>query len=480
VPDSSESEKLCFAEHLSVLAASPKVSAADALAEAELRYRMIFEGAADAIFLVDVESLEIVDANLSACELFGYQYSEFIGRAVADISAEPEKSLATIRRGATLTTPRRMLKRSDGTTFVAEIYGTQIHYADRMVRASFIRDITSRLEMERARASSETKFALAFAASPDAVNINRLADGMYVEVNQGFTNLTGYTAEETVGRTSVEIEIWADVEQRAELVRRILADGFVDDFEADFRHRDGGIRPGSMSARIIDVDGVPHILSVTRDITELRRTAQELARSNTRLEEIVREVTTTLGRVVEIRDPYTFGHQERVASLCRAIAAEMGMDEADIEAVEMAALVHDVGKLAVPAEILNKPGKLSAVEFGLIQSHSERGHEILSGVAFPWPLAQIVLQHHERQDGSGYPEGLSGDDILLPARVLCIADVVEAMASYRPYRPALGLEAAIEEIRGLPQKFDADARAACLRLYERGDLDFLRDDSRRA
>jgi len=231
-----------------------------------------------------------------------------------------------------------------------------------------------------------------------------------------------------------------------------------------------------VSARLIHIGGEPHILSVTRDISDQKRTAEELEQSNARLGRMVRDMTTTLGRVVETRDPYTHGHQERVARVSKALAAEMKLPDDEIEAVSMAALVHDVGKLSVPAEILNKPGALSEVEFGLIRVHSERGYAILADVDFPWPIAQIVLQHHERCDGSGYPRGLLGEEILLPARILAIADVVEAMASHRPYRPALGLEAAIDEIRDNSQKYDAEARAACLRLYESGELDFLRED----
>jgi putative nucleotidyltransferase with HDIG domain len=247
----------------------------------------------------------------------------------------------------------------------------------------------------------------------------------------------------------------------------------VDNFEAGFRYKDGVVRTGLMSCRVIEVGGEACLLSMTRDISERKRAEDDLARSNARLAEMVLEITRTLGRVVEIRDPYTHGHQERVAQVSRAIAMEMGLSAADIQACEMSALVHDVGKLAVPAEILNKPGVLSDVEFGLIKAHSERGFEILKGVEFPWPMAQIVLQHHERQDGSGYPNGLAGEDILLPARILAIADVVEAMASYRPYRPALGLAAAIAEIEGYPERFDVDARAACLSLNARSELAFL-------
>lgn len=201
----------------------------------------------------------------------------------------------------------------------------------------------------------------------------------------------------------------------------------------------------------------------------LREAAEDgLRRSNEQLEHMVHDVTRAMGRIVETRDPYTQGHEVRVAGLSRQIARRMGLSNDDQEAVEMAGMVHDIGKLCVPAEILTKPGSLSAAEFSLIKQHAQQGFEILKDIAFPWPIAEIVLQHHERMDGSGYPDGLRGDDINRLARVLAVADVVEAMASDRPYRPALGIEVAIAEIRNDRSKFDLDVVAACLSLHDDG------------
>jgi putative nucleotidyltransferase with HDIG domain len=188
------------------------------------------------------------------------------------------------------------------------------------------------------------------------------------------------------------------------------------------------------------------------------------------LEALLREVTETMGLVVEARDPYTQGHQLRVAKLCGQLTREMGLPDRDVAGIEIAALVHDIGKLSVPAEILTKPGKLSDKEFALIKDHSQAGYDILKGIDFGWPVADIALQHHERMDGSGYPNALTGEDILLAARVVAVADVVEAMASHRPYRAALGVDAGVREILGHPEKFDPQVIAACARLYERGAL----------
>ena len=174
--------------------------------------------------------------------------------------------------------------------------------------------------------------------------------------------------------------------------------------------------------------------------------------------------------MVEMRDPYTSGHQRRVANLAPAIAAEMGLSSELIEGIRMAGAIHDIGKIAVPAEILSKPGKITETEFEMIKAHSQIGYNILKEIEFPWPIAKIVLQHQERIDGSGYPAGLSDGKIILEARILAVADVVEAMSSHRPYRPALGIDTALEGIfKNRDILYDSDVVDACVKLFrERG------------
>lgn len=173
----------------------------------------------------------------------------------------------------------------------------------------------------------------------------------------------------------------------------------------------------------------------------------------------------TVASVAEMKDPHTAGHQRQVARLSCDIAKEMGLSDEKIEGIRVAAMVHDIGKINVPAEILSKSGTLDRIEFDLVKTHPQGGYDILKQIRFPWPVAEIVLQHHERMNGSGYPQGLKGDDILLEARVLAVADVVEAMSSHRPYRPALGIDRAIEEIKKNKSKlYDRDVVAACLRV----------------
>jgi PAS domain S-box-containing protein len=207
-------------------------------------------------------------------------------------------------------------------------------------------------------------------------------------------------------------------------------------------------------------------VSVVRDITEKKQAEEELQRTVENLRRAINTTIQVMVSAVETRDPYTAGHQARSADLARAIAMEMGLPQEKIAAIRMAGSIHDIGKLSIPAEILSKPTKLSDLEFALIKEHTRRGFEMLKDVESPWPLAEIVFQHHERMDGSGYPRNLKGEEILIEARILTVADVVEAMASHRPYRPGRGIEAALEEIEKNSGIFyDNTVVDACLRLF---------------
>jgi len=205
---------------------------------------------------------------------------------------------------------------------------------------------------------------------------------------------------------------------------------------------------------------------IGQDVTESKLAEKELKQTLESLRKSVGATIQVMVSAVEMRDPYTAGHQIRTADLARAIATEMGLPKNKIDGIRMAGSIHDIGKLSIPAEILSKPAKLTNNEFNLIKEHSYSGYEMLKYVESPWPLAQIVYQHHERMNGSGYPRNLKGDEILMESRIMAVADVVEAMASHRPYRPALGIEAALGEIeknRGI--FYDNTVADACLRLF---------------
>lgn len=202
------------------------------------------------------------------------------------------------------------------------------------------------------------------------------------------------------------------------------------------------------------------------ELTVAERT-ENLQNTLGKLERTLDGVVHAIALTVDKRDPYTAGHQERVAHLASTIAKTMGLPEEQAKGLEMAAHIHDIGKIAVPSDILSKPGKLSDIEFALIKTHSTVGYEILRPIEFPWPVAEVVYQHHEKIDGSGYPRGLSGKEILLEAKILAVADVVEAMAFHRPYRPALGIDKALSEIvRGKGRFFEPEVVKSCLMIFK--------------
>ncbi|MCL5035900.1 MAG: response regulator [Chloroflexi bacterium] len=252
---------------------------------------------------------------------------------------------------------------------------------------------------------------------------------------------------------------------------------------ADAFHSDSILNPGSNVVLVKDEGKkIPILVSLSfiedekgnktglviafRDITERREAEQKLQLSYETLKKTFEEMVTTLATTLEKRDPYTAGHQQRVANLAVAIAEDMGLSDEEIELIFMAGLIHDLGKIYVPAEILNKPGHLTELEFGMIKTHPEVGYEILKNVDFPWEVARVVHEHHERLNGTGYPNGIKKHEILMASRILSIADVVEAMASHRPYRPALSISVALDEIlKNKGTLYDPEAVEACLNVF---------------
>jgi PAS domain S-box-containing protein len=335
------------------------------------------------------------------------------------------------------------------------------------------REITDRKRAEDLLRSLSSRQEAILAAVPEII--------MEVDNNKVYTwaNSAGieFFGEDVIGK---EAAFYFEGEQETYDKVSPLFSGAQDIIyiESWQRRSDGEKKLLAWWCRVLkDEDGnVTGALSSARDITERKRAEKQLQDT---LESLRRAVGVTIQVMVstlETRDPYTAGHQIRSADLSRAIATEMGLPKEKIEGIRMAGSIHDIGKLSIPAEILSKPTKLSDIEFRLIKEHARRGYEILINVESPWPLAEIVYQHHERLDGSGYPRNLKGDEILLEARILGVADVVEAMASHRPYRPGLGIEAALNEIENNRGIFYDNAVAdACLRLFR--DKGFKLEDT---
>ena len=337
-------------------------------------------------------------------------------------------------------------------------------------------EIAERKRKEEALLESEELSASLLNHSPNPVLVVN-PDTSVRYINFSLEQLTGFSLVEVINRRA-PYPWWGEEDaERVSDYYELVASGGTFRREYLFKKKNGAPLWVEVSMTTISGEkGPKYAVANWVDITERKNAeaARELAErllteTNVKLRDTVDGIVVSMAKVVETRDPYTAGHQERVARLAIAIAQEMGLPEEEIRGVGVAAVLHDLGKIDVPAEILSKPSKLKDKEYSLIQDHSMAGYEILKNVDFPWPVAQIVLQHHERIDGTGYPHGASGEDILLGARILAVADVVEAMSSHRPYRPSLGLEKGLEEVsrfKGI--KFDEKVVKACLALFAEG------------
>ncbi|MBA4421811.1 MAG: hypothetical protein C0390_01775, partial [Syntrophus sp. (in: bacteria)] len=327
-------------------------------------------------------------------------------------------------------------------------------------------EIIERKLAEEELQKSETLFQNILDNSSTVVFLKDL-EGRYITINRRYEELFHVTRKDVVGKSDYDIfpQEHADRFQQHDLLA--LHKGGPIDVEEGVPHDDGLHTYISVKFPIFSAEGKPYaVCGIATDITERKRAEEQLQHTLESLRKAVGATIQIMTATVEARDPYTAGHQIRSADLARAIATEMGLPLDKIDAIRMAGSIHDIGKISIPAEILSKPTKLTEIEFSLIKEHSRRGYEILKGVESPWNLAEIAYQHHERMDGSGYPRQLKGGEILIEARIMAVADVVEAMASHRPYRPAQGLDAALEEIeknKGI--LYDADAADVCLRLF---------------
>ena len=331
-----------------------------------------------------------------------------------------------------------------------------------------------RKKTEEALSKSQQEFASIFKDNPEAiVYVNE--QGNILDINSRFFELFGYSLEEIKGKNinSGIIHPSDKIIEGKDLDSKALFKGYIN-FETIRKKKDGTLFPVSISGSPIVVNGRPRgMIGIFIDITNRKTTEEQLKESFKKLQKTMEDSIYSISLVTEARDAYTAGHQQKVSKLAVALAKEMGFPKDKVEGIKIAALIHDVGKINLPAEILSKPGKLSEIEFNLIKNHSQTGYDILKKVDFLWPIARIVLQHHEKINGSGYPRGLKGDEILLEAKIICVADVVEAMSSHRPYRPALGINKALEEIsknKGI--LYDQEVVDVCLELFKEKDFKF--------
>jgi len=293
-------------------------------------------------------------------------------------------------------------------------------------------------------------------------------------VSRGIIELTGYRPEEIIGNKELSYSDLIYAEDR-EMVWDLIQESFAagDYYEIEYKivTKSGQVKYVLERGKVVagENGGEVFVEGFISDVTDLRVARREAEESKEKLEATFSSTINALSRIVEIRDPYTAGHQRKVGLLAASISRRMGLEDRVCENIRMSGLLHDIGKLWIPSEILSKPGRLNHIEFEMVKEHSRLGYEVLKEIEFDFPIADYVIQHHERLNGSGYPHGLKREEILLPARIIAVADVVEAISSHRPYRPAFGIEVAIEEITsGAGTLYDGSVTRACVDLLEEG------------
>ena len=421
------------------------------------------------------ETFQLVDYNQAAKVATKEEVTKHLGKDVDEIYQNRPEILENMHQ---CFTEKKIIQREFQSRYFMPGRTVVVTYA--FVPPDLImfhaQDITDRKLAEDKLKESEDKYRSIFENAVEGI-FQSTADRHYLNVNPAFARMHGFeTPEEMIrGVSSIAQQPYVYPEERQRIIEEVAEKGAVIGREAERYRKDGSKFWASLNVRAVcDSQGVALYYEGTlEDITSRKLAEEGLRQSMEKLRKSLLGTIRAISSTVETRDPYTAGHQRRVSSLARVIAQEMGLPNDTIDTIRMVGSIHDIGKISVPAEILSKPGTLTDIEFGLIKVHPQSGYDILKDAELPYPIAEIVLQHHERLDGSGYPQGLKDDQILLEARVISVADVVEAIASHRPYRPARGIDAALEEIeknKGI--LYDARVVEACLRLFREKGFKF--------
>jgi PAS domain S-box-containing protein len=452
-----------------------------ALRESEENFRCSLEDSPLGIRIATAKG-ETLYANQAALEIYGYDSIEELERTPLAERYTPESyadfQIRKEKRGRGEFGPSEYdisIMRKNGKIRHVQVFRKGVIWNGAKQFQIIYHDITDRKQAEEALRKSEHLHRIITNNIRDTVSLLDI-NFRATWINPSVTKTIGFTLDE-LAQVPLDRQLTPDSMQRVQdlMLKHLTAENLADKNkelnatgEFEFYRKNGDIFWNEINISLLrDADGKPTgFLTVGRDITERKRAEEERQQSFERMRKALGATVHSISVIVEMKDPYTSGHQQRVSDLARSIATEMGLSADRQDFIRTASAIHDIGKIAIPSEILSKPTKLTDLEFSLIKTHAQSGYDILKDIEFPWPVADVVLQHHERMDGSGYPQGLKGDDILLEARIIAVADVVEAIASHRPYRASLGIDLALEEIsRNKGILYDADAVDACLKLF---------------
>lgn len=470
-------EDLTFA--LNAIATQARREAAEQRAAvSETRFSEVFENSPT--------PMQIMSIATGDNRAINHAHEVFLGYALEDIRAQqqwldsvyanPVQRAAVLDNwqqaieaartsGGVVQSPELWLRCKDGSERLAT--GTMTLVGDDAIIAWT--DLTEIRRSEQALRESEQHFRTMIENTVLGIYVRR--EGRYVYVNPRYCEMTGWAREDLLGQ-----EVWKFTTPDPDNVRhireawdRLAAGEHSVHYNVPLLCKSGEVRELALHASVIQWDDAPATIVMAEDITERKQAEAKIASYVKQLEASMRGTLQAVSNMIDQRDPYTAGHERRVGLIAGAIGRELGWNEERCDRLELIGLVHDIGKIAVPAEILSKPGRLTPVEMQLIRGHAQAGYDILKDVPFPFPVAEIIYQHHERLDGSGYPRGLKGEEILPEARVLAVADVIESIATHRPYRPARGMDVALDELKkGRDSTYDGTVIDAFGRLLEKG------------
>jgi PAS domain S-box-containing protein/putative nucleotidyltransferase with HDIG domain len=444
--------------------------AEETLRASEERYRDLVENSQDLIYTHDLEG-NLLSVNEAPVRLLGYSRESLQHMNLSDFLIPERRNqlkayLKEIRSQGQASGIMQLQTATGETRYWEYNNALRTEGVDIPIVRGMAHDVTEHRQAEKKLKESEERYRTAIESSNDGVVIVEGDELRFV--NQRFCEIFGFEKpEEVLGRSFAQSLHSDDRKRVAEYSqRRQRGETVPARYEFKGIRTDGGLVHIEASSARMPFKGKSLALAYLRDISERKKAQARLDQTLENLRMAMSGIIQVISQTVEARDPYTTGHQQRVAELAQAIGQEMGLDADRVEGLRMAGVIHDLGKVSIPAEILSKPTQLREIEFQLIRTHPQVGYNILRDIEFPWPIADTIFQHHERIDGSGYPRGLEGEAILQEAKILMVADVVEAMASYRPYRPALGIETALEEIeKNAGVLYDRKVVEACLRLF---------------
>lgn len=446
----------------------------ESLTQSEEKYRAILENIEEGYYEVDLAG-NFTFFNDSVCRILGYSREELIGmnnRQYTD-KEHSEKLFKAFNKvfstgGSSKGFDWQIIRKDGARRYIEASVSLKKDSSNKpMGFRGIIHDITERKQIEGKLRDEEQRFR-AFAEQSSDIILLVDKKGTVTYVNPA-VHVLGISAEERIGSDIFERVHPDDIKLVTDSFNELFgnANAPIKKAEVRIRHSNGDwFTFEVIGSNLVSNNVVEAAIVNLRDITERKMAEDKLQKTLENLRKSYGITIKVLIAAVEMRDPYTAGHQSRSADIARVIAREMGLSGDIIDGIRMAGSIHDIGKLSVPSEILSRPTKLTNIEFSMIKEHAQSGYEMLKNVESPWPLAEIIYQHHERMDGSGYPRNLKGDEIILEARIMAVSDVVEAMSSHRPYRASLGIEAALEEIennKGI--LYDQDVVDACLRLF---------------